>query len=148
MPVIATLLIVAAISGDAVNYAIGNYLGPMVFTSDRGRLLNRRHLERTHEFYQRHGGKTIFLARFVPIVRTFAPFVAGIGTMAYRRFIAYNVVGGIVWVVLFVLGGYAFGNVPVVKENFSIVILAIIVLSVLPIVLEWWRARRGRVSAA
>ena len=106
----------------------------MVFTSDRARLLNRRHLERTHEFYERHGGKTIFLARFVPIVRTFAPFVAGIGRMRYRYFAVYNVSGAVAWVLSFLLAGYWFGQIPTVKRNFHIVILAIIVISILPMV--------------
>ena len=147
LPLIATLLIVAAISGDAVNYAIGNYLGPMVFTSERARLLNRRHLERTHEFYERHGGKTIFLARFVPIVRTFAPFVAGIGKMSYRYFAAYNVTGAFAWVLSFLLAGYWFGQIPTIKRNFHIVILAIIVISILPMVFEYLRARRAPAAA-
>jgi len=138
---VSALLIVAAILGDAVNYAIGARVGPKVFT--RGsRFFKQEHLARTQRFYERHGGKTIILARFVPIVRTFAPFVAGIGQMSYARFAMFNVVGAVVWVVLFVALGHAFGNLPVVKRNFQYVILAIIVVSVLPIVFEWWRARR------
>jgi membrane-associated protein len=140
------LLSAAAILGDTVNYWIGRRIGPRVFR-ENVRFLNRRHLERTHAFYEKHGGKTIVIARFVPIVRTFAPFVAGIGTMSYHRFLLYNVAGGILWVVGFVLLGYFFGNLPFVRENFSLVILAIIVLSVLPIVVEWVRHRRGAVSA-
>ena len=146
LPLIAILLITAAVLGDAVNYAIGSYLGPMVFSSDRARLLNRRHLERTHEFYERHGGKTIFLARFVPIIRTFAPFVAGIGRMSYRYFAGYNVTGAISWVLAFLLAGYWFGQLPAVKRNFHIVILAIIVISLLPMVVEYVRARRAPAS--
>jgi len=146
LPLIAILLITAAVLGDAVNYAIGSYLGPMVFSSDRVRLLNRRHLERTHEFYERHGGKTIFLARFVPIIRTFAPFVAGIGRMSYRYFAGYNVTGAISWVLAFLLAGYWFGQLPAVKRNFHIVILAIIVISLLPMVVEYVRARRAPAS--
>jgi membrane-associated protein len=142
LPVVAALLIMAAILGDAVNYAIGNYLGPMVFSSDHARFLNRKHLQRTHEFYERHGGKTIFLARFVPIVRTFAPFVAGIGSMSYRYFAAYNVSGAITWVLSFLIAGYWFGQLETVKRNFHIVILAIIVISVMPMVVEFIRARR------
>ena len=142
LPLIAILLIVAAITGDAVNYAVGNYLGPMVFTSDHVRFLNRRHLERTHEFYERHGGKTIVLARFVPIVRTFAPFVAGIGKMSYRYFAVYNVTGALAWVLSFLLAGYFFGQIPTVKRNFHIVIVAIIIISILPMVFEYLRARR------
>jgi membrane-associated protein len=142
LPLMAVLLIMAAILGDAVNYAIGSYVGPAVFTSERGRLLNRRHLVRTHEFYERHGGKTIFLARFVPIVRTFAPFIAGIGKMSYRYFASYNVAGAFTWVLSFLLAGYWFGQLPTVKRNFHIVILAIIVISLMPMVVEYLRARR------
>jgi membrane-associated protein len=138
---VSVLLAVAAILGDTVNYAIGHWLGPMVFQSERSRLLNREHLERTHRFYEKYGGKTIIIARFVPIVRTFAPFVAGIGAMTYARFLLYNVTGGVVWICAFVAAGYFFGNIPVVKDNFSLVILAIIVISVLPGVIEYWRAR-------
>jgi membrane-associated protein len=143
LPLLAFALITAAVLGDAVNYAIGNYLGPMVFSSDHARFLNRRHLQRTHEFYERHGGKTIFLARFVPIIRTFAPFVAGIGSMSYRYFAAYNVTGAITWVLSFLVAGYWFGQLETVKRNFHIVILAIIVISVMPMVLEYLRARRA-----
>jgi len=142
LPLLSMLLIAAAVLGDAVNYAIGNYLGPMVFSSEHARFLNRRHLQRTHEFYERHGGKTIFLARFVPIIRTFAPFVAGIGSMSYRYFAAYNVSGAFTWVLSFLLAGYWFGQLETVKRNFHIVILAIIVISVMPMVLEFLRARR------
>jgi membrane-associated protein len=136
------LLIAAAIAGDAVNYAIGALLGPKVFHYENSRLLNRKYLLRTHEFYERHGGKTIVLARFVPIVRTFAPFVAGIGKMGYVRFWQYNCVGGAAWVSIFLLGGYFFGNIPMIKTNFHIVMVAIIVISVMPMVLEWMAARR------
>lgn len=138
------LLIVAAILGDTVNYWIGKAVGPKAFTGNV-RFLKREYLDKTHAFYERHGGKTIILARFVPIVRTFAPFVAGVGTMDYRKFLAYNVVGGVVWVTLFVAAGYLFGNIPAVKERFSLVILGIIVVSVLPIALEMlkgWKAKR------
>jgi membrane-associated protein len=145
---ILILLALAAILGDAVNYAIGYRLGPRVFRSERSRFLNRRHLERTHEFYERYGPITIVLARFIPIIRTFAPFVAGIGRMTYARFAVYNVAGGIAWIAIFVLGGYAFGNIPVVKRNFTLVILAIIVLSVLPGVIEYVRQRRQSTGAA
>jgi membrane-associated protein len=140
------LLIAAAILGDSVNYWIGSLLAPRLVRGDKIRFLNAKHLERTHEFYERYGGKTIILARFVPIVRTFAPFVAGMGRMTYRRFMAYNVVGGIVWVVGFLLLGWKFGNLESVKNNFTFVIMAIIVVSVLPavfeIVREWRRVRR------
>jgi membrane-associated protein len=139
------LLTAAAILGDTLNYWIGRKVGPRVFR-ENVRFLNRRHLERTHAFYEKHGGKTIVIARFVPIVRTFAPFVAGIGSMSYRRFLLYNVAGGAVWVLGFVLFGYFFGNLPVVRSNFSLVIVAIIVLSVLPIVVEWLRHRRREAS--
>ncbi|HYB03010.1 MAG TPA: DedA family protein [Nitrososphaerales archaeon] len=131
----------AAIAGDTVNYWIGNVVGPKVFNKERSRFLNKKYLHRTHQFYERYGGKTIILARFIPIIRTFAPFVAGIGTMTYRRFIIYNVSGGIAWVTLFVLGGYMFGNIPVVKQNFSIAIFAIIILSILPGIIEFLRHR-------
>ena len=137
---VALLLIVAAVLGDAVNYAIGKRVGPRVF-QEGSRLFKREHLVRTHEFYERHGGKTIILARFVPIVRTFAPFVAGIGEMTYLRFAIYNITGAVLWVVLFVAGGYAFGNLPTVKRNFHYVILAIIVISIAPMVIEYLRAR-------
>ena len=136
------VLAAAAIVGDTVNYGVGHFVGPKVFHKENVRFLNRKHLERTHEFYERYGGATIIIARFVPIIRTFAPFVAGIGSMTYLRFIAYNVLGGIGWVVLITLGGYFFGNIPVVKEHFSFVIIAIIVISVLPAVVEAWRQHR------
>jgi membrane-associated protein len=145
---ILILLALAAILGDAVNYAIGYRLGPRVFRSERSRFLNRRHLERTHEFYERYGPITIVLARFIPIIRTFAPFVAGIGRMTYARFALYNVAGGVAWIAIFVLGGYAFGNIPVVKRNFTLVVLAIIVLSVLPGVIEYVRQRRQSTGVA
>lgn len=135
------LLSVAAILGDTVNYFIGKAVGPRAFTG-KIRWLKQEHLERTHRFYERHGGKTIVLARFVPIVRTFAPFVAGVGTMSYGRFIAYNVVGGIAWVGLCLFAGYAFGNLPVVKENFSLVVLGIVFVSVLPLAIELIKNRR------
>ncbi len=137
------LLMVAAILGDAVNYAIGYKLGPAVFRREDSRWLNRKHLDETQRFYEKYGAKTIVLARFLPIVRTFAPFVAGIGRMSYRRFAVYNVAGGVAWVLLFTLAGYFFGDLPWVKTNFHYVILAIIVLSVIPPVLEIWKARRG-----
>lgn len=137
------LLILAAIAGDTVNYWIGAYIGPRAFRGDI-RFLRKEYLDRTHAFYEKHGGKTIIMARFVPIIRTFAPFVAGVGAMGYPRFITYNVVGAVLWVGLFVLGGYFFGNISVVRENFTLVILAIIAISVLPIVIEALRGRRRR----
>lgn len=135
------LLSIAAILGDTLNYWVGRWVGPRAF-SGKVPYLNQRHLEKTQAFYLRHGGKTIILARFVPIVRTFAPFVAGVGRMEYSKFLAYNVGGGLLWVGLFVFGGFLFGNLPAVRENFTLVILAIIGLSVLPIVIEWLNARR------
>jgi membrane-associated protein len=135
------LLSVAAVLGDTLNYAIGKYLGPKVFHFPRSRFFNPEHLRRTHDFYERHGAKTIVIARFVPIVRTFAPFVAGIGAMSYPRFLAYNVFGGVLWVAVCVFAGYFFGNLPFVKQNFTLVILAIIVISILPAVLEFLRQR-------
>ena len=133
-------LVVAAILGDTVNYSIGRYLAPRM---EHGiPFIKHQHLERTHAFYEKHGGKTIVIARFMPIVRTFAPFVAGIGAMNYRRFVAYNISGAFLWVTLFVLGGYYFGNIPAVEENFTLVILAIIFVSVLPAVIEVIRQRR------
>jgi membrane-associated protein len=132
------LLFVAAVLGDTVNYRIGYTIGPRAFHS-QSRFLKKEYLDRTQQFYVRHGGKTIVLARFVPIIRTFAPFVAGIGRMAYSRFVFYNVFGALLWTVLFVFGGYFFGNIPLVRKNFTLVILVIVVLSVLPPVLEFLR---------
>jgi membrane-associated protein len=136
------ILLVAAILGDTVNYWIGHRIGRRAF-SGKIPFIKQEYLQRTESFYERHGGKTIILARFVPIIRTFAPFVAGIGTMSYARFIVYNVVGAVLWVVLFTVGGYFFGNLPMVQRNFKLVILAIIVVSVMPIVVEFVRARRA-----
>jgi membrane-associated protein len=136
------LLIAAAILGDTVNYWIGARIGERAFTGEI-RFLKQSHLERTRAFYARHGGKTIVLARFIPIVRTFAPFVAGVARMDYPRFLMYNIAGGITWVVLFTVAGYLFGNIPVVRDNFTLVIFAIIGLSVLPIVIEMVRHRRA-----
>jgi membrane-associated protein len=141
------LLFVAAVLGDTVNYSIGHLVGPRAFHG-RNRLFKREHLDRTHQFYERHGGKTIVLARFVPIIRTFAPFVAGIGRMSYGRFVTYNVLGGLLWTALFVFGGYYFGNHPLVKRNFTLVILAIIVISILPLVVEFVQNYRRKARAA
>lgn len=138
--VLAVLLIAAAILGDTVNYWIGQFIGPRAF-SGKVPFLKQEYLDRTHAFYERYGGKTIIIARFVPIVRTFAPFVAGVGSMTYARFLSYNVIGGVVWVTLFLFGGFFFGNLPFVKENFSIVVIAIILISVLPAVYEFVRDR-------
>lgn len=134
---------VAAVAGDNVNYSLGKFVGPRVFHQAKTRFFKKEYLERTHRFYERYGGKTIILARFVPIVRTFSPFVAGIGRMAYPRFLSYSIAGGIFWVASFLLGGYYFGNLPLVKENFTLVILAIIVLSIMPGFVELVRQRRG-----
>ena len=131
------LLSVAAIGGDTANYWIGHYVGPKVFHKEDVRFLNKEYLDRTHRFYEKHGGKTIIIARFIPIIRTFAPFVAGIGKMTYGRFISYNVFGGLAWIAIFLFGGYYFGNLPFVKRNFTLVILAIIFISVLPGVIEF-----------
>jgi membrane-associated protein len=139
--IIIPLLLTAAILGDACNYYIGMTVGPKVFTSTTSKLLNRAHLLRTQAFYDKYGGKTIIIARFIPIVRTFAPFVAGIGKMQYRRFLSFNVVGGLAWVALFIPAGYVFGNLEVVKKSFHLVIFAIIGLSILPAVIEFARER-------
>jgi len=144
LPLTVLVLWAAAVLGDAANYAIGHYVGPKVFSSPRSWLLNPKHVQRTEEFYARHGGKTIFLARFVPIVRTFAPFIAGIGEMSYPRFAMWNVTGGFVWVFALVLAGYWFGRIPIVQENFETVILGIVAISVMPLVFEWLRARRAQ----
>jgi membrane-associated protein len=135
------LLFAAAVLGDNLNYAVGRYLGPKVFHYERSRFFNPDHLRKTHQFYEKYGVKTIIIARFVPIVRTFSPFVAGIGSMRYLRFLAYDVVGGILWVGICLGAGYFFGNLPFVKKNFSLVILAIIVVSLLPAVVEYLRHR-------
>lgn len=139
--VLWVLLAIAAIVGDSVNFEIGKYIGPKAFTT-KSKLLKREYLDRTHAFYEKHGGITIFLARFIPIIRTFAPFVAGVGKMTYRHFISYNVFGGIVWTAIFTFGGYFFGNLTFVKENFSLVIIAIIVISVLPAIVEVIKSRK------
>jgi membrane-associated protein len=140
------LLSVAAVLGDAVNYACGKAVGPRVFRYQGGWLFNREHLDRTHRFYEKYGAKTIVLARFVPIVRTFAPFIAGVGRMSYRRFAMYNVVGGVGWVAIFLVAGYQFGSIPWVRRNFEVVALAIVVISVLPMVVEFVRHRREQRS--
>jgi len=137
------LLTVAAVLGDTMNYQIGYYCGPRILRGESSRWLNKGHLQRTQQFFERYGGKTIILARFVPIVRTFAPFVAGVGAMQYRRFLAYNVVGGVIWVAGFVGAGYWFGQAPIVKRYFTLVVIGIIFISILPAVFEYWRARRA-----
>ncbi|MBI5353715.1 MAG: DedA family protein [Chloroflexi bacterium] len=136
---VAALLMVAAVLGDTVNYSIGHYLGERAYNI---KWIKKEYFDKTHAFFEKHGGKAIFLARFVPIVRTFAPFVAGIGKMSYGYFITYNFVGGITWVALFTFLGYFFGNIPFVRNNFELVIIAIILISILPMVYEWWKSRR------
>jgi len=144
---LCVILSIAAIVGDTVNYWIGHYIGPRAFTGHY-RFLKKEHLERTHRFFERYGGKTIILARFVPIVRTFAPFVAGIGAMNYSKFILYNVIGGLAWVFGLTLCGYFFSTIEFVEKNFSVVIIAIIIISVLPMVIEYLRARYCRTEPA
>ena len=146
---VVVLLFVAAVAGDAVNYSVGRYIGPRVFRPEgrRGRferLLNPKHLERTHEFFETHGGKAIVLARFVPIVRTFIPFVAGAASMTYGSFAFYNITGGALWVIICVGAGYLFGNIEVVKKNFELVVLGIIFVSILPMIVEFIRAWRAK----
>lgn len=140
------LLFVAAFSGDTLNYAIGNFIGPKVFATDY-KLLKREYLLKTQAFYEKHGGKTIVLARFIPIIRTFAPFVAGVGTMKYTKFISYNIIGGFAWVTSFILLGFFFGNIPAVKRNFTLVVFAIIILSVLPPIIEFVKSRFAKKTA-
>jgi membrane-associated protein len=147
------LLVIAAVLGDAVNYAVGDAVGPRIFRSiDRTswwqRMLNRDHLARAHEFFEKYGGKAIVLGRFVPIVRTFVPFVAGAGTMTYTSFALYNVAGAIIWVGICTLGGYAFGQVPFVRDNFSLVAIGIVLVSVIPIAVEYWKHRSAKKDAA
>ncbi len=139
--ILFALMAIAAIAGDTVNYWIGHKVGPRAF-SGNVRYLKKEYLDRTHAFYEKHGGKTIIIARFIPIIRTFAPFVAGVGAMTYGRFVSFNVIGGLAWVALFTLGGYFFGNLPFVQDNFSIVIIAIILISVMPAVIELLKSRR------
>lgn len=143
---LAVSLIIAAVLGDSVNYGIGKWLGPRVFRMKDSWFFNRKYLEAAQAFYRKHGGKTIVIARFVPIIRTYAPFVAGVGAMDYKRFIGFNVGGAVLWVVLLIYGGYFFGNMPWVQANLSKVILGIIVLSLMPGVIEYLRNRRGSVS--
>jgi membrane-associated protein len=149
---VLVLLLVAAILGDAVNYSIGHFVGPRVFRAeDRSsfwhRLLNRDHLMKAHEFFERYGGMAVVLGRFVPIIRTFVPFVAGCGSMSYPRFAFYNVLGAVAWVGLCIAAGYAFGNVPIVQENFALVIIGIVIVSVLPMAWGWWSNRADRAAA-
>lgn len=138
---IGTLLVLAAIVGNVVNYYVGRWVGPKVFSSEEVRFFNKEHLLRTHAFYEKHGGKTIFLARFVPIIRTFAPFVAGIGGMTFTRFQFYNISSSAAWVLLFLAGGYSFGNIPVVERNFTLVVLGIIFVSLLPAIFAFLKQK-------
>ena len=138
------VLAAAAVLGDTVNYWIGKIIGPKIFHKEKTRFFKKEYLDRTHEFYEKYGAETIIIARFVPIIRTFAPFVAGIGRMSYLKFISYNVIGGVGWVAIFTFGGYFFGNIPFVKNNFSIVIIAIILISLVPAVLEFLKHRKKR----
>ncbi len=142
--IITGVLIAAAIIGDTVNYHIGKFLGPKIFKKQNVRFLNKKHLDKAHEFYRKHGGKTVIMARFIPVIRTFAPFVAGMGSMSYGRFILYNIAGGIAWVSICVASGYFFGNIPVVSENFTLVILAIIGISLLPVIITWMTSRKSK----
>jgi membrane-associated protein len=147
LPIILILLTVAGILGHTTNYWIGNSIGQRLFSNPRSRIFNRKHLEQTHAFFERHGAKTIMLSRFIPLIRTFAPFVAGMGSMSYRRFFAYNVIGAVVWVFGIVLLGHFFGNIPYVQKNFSLVILAIVVISMIPPALEILRGLLARSKA-
>jgi membrane-associated protein len=135
-------LAAAAILGDSANYAVGKYFGSIILKKQGAWFLKKEHIDRTHRFYEKYGSKTIVLARFVPIVRTFAPFVAGVGSMSYARFVTYNVVGGLLWITLFVFAGYFFGNAPIIKDNLALVILVIIFLSIMPAVIEILKERR------
>lgn len=138
------ILAVAAILGDTANYWIGYYIGPKVFRKHKSLFFNPEYLERTYRFFEKYGGKTIIIARFIPIIRTFAPFVAGIGRMSYLRFALYNVLGGIFWVPIFIYMGYFLGNLPIIKENFSLMIVAIIIISFIPAIIEYFKHRRSR----
>ena len=142
LPWLVAVVFVAAVLGDFCNYEIGKWLGPKVFTKEDSLFLNKDHLNKAHAFYEKYGGKTIILARFIPIIRTFAPFVAGIGKMTYFHFASYNLIGALAWVLLFALGGYYFADLPVVQQHFHYVVVAIIVISVLPAVYEFWAARK------
>lgn len=134
-------LCIAAISGDSINYEVGRLIGPRIARREKSRFVNKEHIAKTHEFYEKYGAKTIIIARFIPIIRTFAPFVAGLGNMGYKKFLHYNVIGGIAWVAICLFAGYLFGNIPLVKQNFTMVIFAIIIVSILPAVIEYIRHR-------
>lgn len=145
---LATGLIVAAVVGDTVNYQVGKAIGPRVMKGESSRFFNKKHLDKTHKFFEKYGGKTIILARFVPIVRTFAPFVAGAGAMNYRKFIVYNIGGAVAWVTLMLGSGWALGQVPFVKERFELIVVGIVILSVMPMVVEWWKARGTKAESS
>jgi len=143
---ILAILMVAAILGDTANYWIGHFFGQKIVDSPKIKFINQKHIDQTEKFFQKHGGKTIILARFVPIIRTFAPFVAGVGRMNYGKFFSFNIIGGIAWVSLFTLVGYFFGNIPSVKHNFSLVIIAILLISVVPIGIKFIKSKRGKIN--
>jgi len=137
--ILYALLCIAAVAGDSVNYEIGSFIGPKIAKQEKTRFLNKEHIERTHKFFENYGAKTIIIARFIPIIRTFAPFVAGIGDMGYKKFLHYNVIGGVSWIFICLSAGYFFGNIPTVKHNFTFVILAIVIISILPALIEYIR---------
>jgi membrane-associated protein len=141
--IMAVVVISAAVLGNTVNYTIGHFFGEQLFRNPDSKIFRRDYLQKAQEFYARHGGKTIVMTRFVPIIRTFAPFAAGMGSMTYKRFMVYNLVGAFLWVGIFLYAGYYFGNLPVVRKNFTLLIMAILVVSVLPIVYEAWKARKA-----
>lgn len=143
---LAFILFIAAVAGDNTNYWIGYFIGPKVFNKETSRLLNREYLIRTHKFYEKHGGKTTVIARFMPIIRTFAPFVAGIARMTYSRFLAYDIAGGALWIGTFIYIGYFFGNIPIVQKNFSLAIVVIVLISILPGVIAFLKERSSRNS--
>ncbi len=136
------LLIIAAILGDSVNYSIGNYIGPRAFSKAGSRIFKKEYLEKTERFYAKYGGKTIIFARFIPIIRTFAPFIAGVGSMSYARFIIFNITGAVAWITSFTLAGYLFGSIPMIRKNFTLIVIAIIVISILPGIIEYLRHKR------
>ncbi|MEI7997085.1 MAG: DedA family protein [Methylococcaceae bacterium] len=139
--ILYVILCIAAVLGDSVNYEIGSFFGPKIAKQKKTRFLNKEHVERTHKFYEKYGAKTIIIARFIPIIRTFAPFVAGIGDMGYKKFLQFNVIGGVAWISICLFGGYWFGNIPIVKQNFTIVIVGIVIISIMPAVIEYIRHR-------
>lgn len=142
MPLLSIMLVLAAFVGDNVNYHFGKYMGPKVFSQKDSKIFNPKHLEKTHAFYEKHGPKAVIIARFMPIVRTFVPFVAGVGQMPYPRFIGYSLFGAVLWTQIFLWAGHLFGNLPSVKRHFHIVIIAVIILSVMPVIIGWWKSRK------